>query len=75
MTREQAKECGCLCYNIHGVTRHYAVIFTDIVFKNRSHFTRKLVANTTVEGEEGCELYGTLLFMEIIIASGPCRLR
>jgi hypothetical protein len=54
---------------------HNAVIFMDIIFKNKSHFTRELVAISTVEREEGCELYGTLLFMERINVSGPCRLR
>jgi len=47
----------------------------DISFKNNSHFTRKLVAISTVEREEGCELCGTLLFVETIFVSGPCRLR
>jgi hypothetical protein len=44
--------------NMHGVKRHNAVIFIDVVFKNKSHFTCSLVAISTVEHEEGCERKG-----------------
>jgi len=74
-TWEKTKECGCLCYNIHGIRRHNAVIYTDISFKTKFHFTRMLAAISIVGREEGCELDKTLLFVVRIIVSGACRLR